>query len=224
MSSRPCSGTTSPPDSHREGAQGAEAVTDAVADHGKRDRPDGLARCERDGRAQGCSSPTPPTARREPGEPQRRRDRCQRAPRPAVPAGWPVIRAAVPAAGSAPAATAGWPGVPAGPAPTVLCRAGGILAGQDRGRILAKQDVEVGADPELVHGPGHPGRFELQSTAADHLIGGQGFIGREPEPAQGGGSDVFTPQLDPGIPLRLLSALPGCIEYGFLAPVVAVAR
>jgi len=88
----------------------------------------------------------------------------------------------------------------------------GILAGQDRGRILAKQDVEVGADPELVHGPGHPGRFELQSTVADHLIGGQRFIGREPEPAQGGGSDVFTPQLDPGIPLRLLSALPGRVR------------
>ena len=50
ISSRPCSGTTSPPDSHREDVQGAEAVTDAVADRGQRDRPDGPARCERDRR------------------------------------------------------------------------------------------------------------------------------------------------------------------------------
>ena len=44
ISSPPCSGRSSPPDSHREDVQRIETVADAVADRGQRDRLDRLAR------------------------------------------------------------------------------------------------------------------------------------------------------------------------------------
>jgi len=66
---------------------------------------------------------------------------------------------------------------------------------------LAKEGVEVGADPQLVHGPAHPGVFEFQSAVADPLVSGQRLIGWQPGPAQDGGPGVFAPQLTP----RLIS-------------------
>ena len=75
---------------------------------------------------------------------------------------------------------------------------------------LAQQQGEVDPGTELIQRSVHAGLLQAASQGVDALVGGQ-HVGRGQIPArQGGGARALGPDLDPGVPLRLLPAPARC--------------